>query len=127
MTYKIGTILRRKLLNSPVGWHYGAVIGYEYGIPIVFENTKGAKEQLVWFNDFAQGQEVLVEECPTDPPQVVIQRAREALKSPQNWDLFSNCEHSCRKITQGKSESIQLQSFFVITGLVSILVWASKS
>lgn len=126
MNLRVGQIVKRKLLNCPIGWHYGAVVGFEHGIPVIFENTKGSREQLVRFDDFAKGQKVVTEDSRSDSPQIVIHRVLEALRSPKEWDLFFNCEHSCRKITQGRPESIQLQSLFVIAGLASMLVWAGK-
>lgn len=126
MNLRVGQIVKRKLLNCPIGWHYGAVVGFEHGVPVIFENTKGSREQLVRFDDFAKGQKVITEDSRSDSPQIVVHRVFEALRSPKEWDLFFNCEHSCRKVTQGKSESHQLQSFFVITGLISILCLAKK-
>lgn len=125
MVPAIGTILKRKLVDSPIGWHYGTVIGYYRGRIAVFESSKEHGEQVVWLEDFSKGENIYLENVMTDPPEIVLLRARMALNFPQQWKLFSNCEHSCRKVSQGKPQSYQLQVMLIAAGIATYFVLAS--
>jgi hypothetical protein len=51
-----------------------------------------------------------------------LRRMQESLKSPTNYDLFSdNCEHFARFVTTGKKESSQVQNAVIIGGGLVLL------
>lgn len=81
----------------------------------VLHNSPITGETKVSMTEFAAGQRVYVEHQETDIRQGALRRAEAS--EPRSYDLLrNNCEHTVHRLTSGRAESPQLQSWLVGLG-----------
>jgi hypothetical protein len=82
----------------------------------VLHNTPFQGETRVSMSEFAAGQRVYVEHQETDVRLRALRRAE--LHDPRGYDLLrNNCEHTVHRLSNGKAESPQLQSWVAALGI----------
>ena len=81
----------------------------------VLHNSPITGETKVSMTEFAAGQRVYVEHQETDIRRRALSRAEAS--EPRTYDLLrNNCEHTVHRLTSGRAESPQLQSWLVGLG-----------
>jgi hypothetical protein len=81
----------------------------------VLHNSPFTGETKVSMTEFAAGQRVYVEHQETHTRKRALSRAE--VSEPRRYDLLrNNCEHTVHRLTSGRAESPQLQSWLVGLG-----------
>ena len=117
-------LVSRSKLAGP-GRHFGVLIKglFPYRPECVFQLTADSRYEIITFDTFSHGREVIVHEGK--PPQEavqVMQRARQLTASHPQYDLFANnCEHAARGAFSGRRVSGQIDALLLI-GLALIVL-----
>lgn len=111
---KVGDAIWR-LIPGTIFAHYGVVVGFHFGVPIIIENQKGIGARTVSFHKFAQKQRIHIEGRPHGRDWEFLLRAKLVYNQNSKYSLLKwNCEHLKNFIQKGTLESGQLVGGFAI-------------
>lgn len=113
-------LVRRKWIAD----HMGIYLGNGE----VLHNIPGKGEHRSSFDEFADEKKVKYQIPENNERSYILRNAINVLSSPESYNIFTNnCEHTVRKITEGKSYSEQLVVFGVMCVTITVLAIIAKS